>query len=54
VDDLVFLNVCGGLNENGPQRLIYFNAWCPVGRSVLGEIKSYSLVGRGVVTGDKF
>lgn len=38
----------GGLDENGPYRLIYFNAWFSVGRTVLGRTGRYALLERCV------
>jgi hypothetical protein len=39
---------CGGLNENGPHRLIYLKAWSS-GSGYLRKIKRYAHVGVGVV-----
>lgn len=31
---LHYLVSCGGLNENGPHRLVCLRAWFPVGRTI--------------------
>ena len=35
---------CDGLNENGPHRLIYLNAWLRVGRTVWEGIGGVALL----------
>jgi hypothetical protein len=41
---LVFLGGSGGLNENGPYRLIYLNVWW----NYLGRIRGCGLIGSSV------
>ena len=36
---------CGGLNKNGPHRLIYLNACSLIGETVLGRIRRCGLIG---------
>jgi hypothetical protein len=33
-----------GLNENGPDKLVYLNTWSPVGRTVWEELGGMSLL----------
>lgn len=47
-------HTCGALNENGLRRIIYLNVWSLTGGIVLGWMRRYGLVGRGVSVGVDF
>lgn len=52
--DMVNEHTCGALNENGLHRIIYLNVWSLTSGIVLGWMRRYGLVGRGVSVGVDF
>lgn len=40
----MLMRVCGGLNENGPQRFMSLNTWSHVGGTVWEELEGVALL----------